>query len=75
MDKNFIDILKASIEEQRKVNRRLFITILVLIFILLFTNVSWLIYESQFSACTDSTELYAEDSGLNVYGDNNDIKE
>ena len=74
MDKDFIDILKASIEEQRKVNRRLFITILVLVFILLFTNISWLIYESQFSNCTDSTELYAEDSGLNVYGDNNDIK-
>ena len=74
MDKDFIDILKASIEEQRKVNRRLFITILVLIFILLFTNVSWLIYESQFNDYTDSTELYAEDSGLNVYGDNNDIK-
>lgn len=74
MDKDFIDILKASIEEQRKVNRRLFITILVLIFILLFTNVSWLIYESQFNDYTDSTELYAEDSGLNVYGDNNDIE-
>lgn len=74
MDKDFIDILKASIEEQRKVNRRLFITILVLIFILLFTNISWLIYESQFNAYTDSTELYAEDSGLNVYGDNNDIE-
>ena len=74
MDKDLVDILKASIEEQRKVNRRLFITILVLVFILLFTNISWLIYESQFNTCTDSAELYAEDSGLNVYGDNNDIK-
>lgn len=74
MEKDLIDILKASIEEQRKVNRRLFITILVLIFILLFTNISWLIYESQFCGSTDSTELYAEDSGLNVYGDNNAIK-
>lgn len=74
MDKDLVDILKASIEEQRKVNRRLFITILILVFILLFTNISWLIYESQFNTCADSTELHAEDSGLNVYGDHNDIK-
>lgn len=68
-----IDLLKDTINEQKKTNRRLFVLVLVLIAILLFTNISWLIYEAQFTLNNENAELYAEDSGLNVYGNENNI--
>lgn len=73
MDNCVIDLLKDTINEQKKTNRRLFVLVLVLIAILLFTNISWLIYEAQFTLNNENAELYAEDSGLNVYGNENNI--
>ena len=75
MDNNLLDILRDSLNEQKRINRRMFILILVLVGLLLFTNTSWLIYESQFSDVSSDTEMSADNEGFNVYGNSNDIKE
>ena len=75
MDNNLLDILRDSLNEQKRINRRMFILILVLVGLLLFTNTSWLIYESQFSDVSSETEMSADNEGFNVYGNSNDIKE
>lgn len=75
MDNNLLDILRDSLNEQKRINRRMFILILVLVGLLLFTNTSWLIYESQFSDVASETEMSADNAGFNVYGNSNDIKE
>ena len=73
MDNNLLDILRDSLNEQKRINRRMFILILVLIGLLLFTNTSWLIYESQFNDVASETEMSADNAGFNVYGNSNDI--
>jgi len=71
MENSLMDIFKDTINEQKRVNKRYFIIILVLIALLLFTNASWLLYESQFSDGYNNAELHAEDGELNVEGSNN----
>ena len=75
MDNNLLDILRDSLNEQKRINRRMFILILVLVGLLLFTNTSWLIYESQFNDAASETEMSADNEGFNVYGNSNDIRE
>ena len=75
MDNNLLEILRDSLNEQKRINRRLFILILVLIGLLLFTNTSWLIYESQFNDVASETEMSADNEGFNIYGNSNNIGE
>lgn len=75
MDNNLLEVLRDSLNEQKRINRRLFILILVLIGLLLFTNTSWLIYESQFNDVTSDTEMSADNEGFNIYGNSNNIGE
>lgn len=75
MDNNLLDVLRDSLNEQKRINRRMFILILVLVGLLLFTNTSWLIYESQFSDVASDTEMSADNEGFNIYGNSNNIGE
>lgn len=75
MDNNLLEILRDSLNEQKRINRRMFILILVLVGLLLFTNTSWLIYESQFNDVESETEMSADNEGFNIYGDSNNIGE
>ena len=75
MDNNLLDILRDSLNEQKRINRRMFILILVLVGLLLFTNTSWLIYESQFNDVESETEMSADNEGFNIYGNSNNIGE
>lgn len=75
MDNNLLEILRDSLNEQKRINRRMFILILVLVGLLLFTNTSWLIYESQFNDVESETEMNADNEGFNIYGDSNNIGE
>ena len=57
-----------------RVIKRLWIIILILIFLLLGTNLAWLYYESQFEQVTETTvEQRTDDNGDNSFigGDNN----
>ena len=56
-----------------RVIKRLWITILILIILLLGTNLAWLYYESQFEEVTTTTEVTQDaESGSNSFigGDN-----
>ena len=75
MDNNLLDVLRDSLNEQKRINRRMFILILVLVGLLLFTNTSWLIYESQFNDVASETEMSADNEGFNIYGNSNNIGE
>lgn len=75
MDNNLLEILRDSLNEQKRINRRMFILILVLVGLLLFTNTSWLIYESQFNDVESETEMSADNEGFNIYGNSNNLGE
>lgn len=81
MDENLVEILKDTIAMQKQTNKRLFITIFVLIAVIIITNVAWLVYESQYETITD-TSIYeeyddisqqADTGGNNIVGGNNSV--
>lgn len=73
MDNELVNILKDTIAMQKQNNKRMFVIVIILILMLVITNIGWLIYESQFETVSDSTSMYSEDNGTNVYGSNNSI--
>lgn len=73
MDNELFNILKDTIAMQKHTNKRMFIIIIVLILMLVGTNVGWFIYESQFEVVSDTTSMYSQDNGTNVYGNNNSV--
>lgn len=73
MDNELFNILKDTIAMQKQTNKRMFIIIVVLILMLVGTNVGWFIYESQFEVVSDTTSMYSQDNGTNVYGNNNSV--
>lgn len=73
MDNELFNILKDTIAMQKQTNKRMFIIIIVLILMLVGTNVGWFIYESQFEVVSDTTSMYSQDNGTNVYGNNNSV--
>lgn len=73
MDNELFNILKNTIAMQKQTNKRMFIIIIVLILMLVGTNVGWFIYESQFEVVSDTTSMYSQDNGTNVYGNNNSV--
>ena len=73
MDNELFNILKDTIAMQKQTNKRMFIIIIVLILMLVGTNVGWFIYESQFEVVSDTTSMYSQDKGTNVYGNNNSV--
>lgn len=70
-DSAAFEVVAAFLE---RANRRLWITILVLIGLLLATNIGWLVYESQFEV-VESWEITQEnENGYNNYiGNDGDI--
>ena len=67
-------VLESVICRFDRVIKRLWIIILILVFLLLGTNLAWLYYESQFEQVTETTvEQRADDESDNSFigGDNN----
>ena len=59
---------ESALTRADKTNKRLWILNIILVALLLITNISWIIYESQFSV-TESTTIEAEQEGdVNIVG-------
>ena len=63
-------VFESTNSRFERVIKRLWITILILIFLLLGTNLAWLYYESQFEQVTETTTV-TQDTGQG--GDNSYI--
>lgn len=55
-NKPLIDILKGTIEEQKRINRRNYILLVILVIVLLGTNSGWLVYEYKMADVSAKTE-------------------
>ena len=67
---------QGTIATMERVNKRLWITLIILIFLLVGSNIGWLVYESQFEEVTTTEEVIvdAEDDGIaNYIGNDGDI--
>lgn len=57
---------QGIIATMERVNKRLWITLIILIFLLVGSNIGWLVYESQFEEVTESYEISQDaESGNN----------
>lgn len=71
-------VFESTIARFDRVIKRLWISILVLVFLLVGTNIGWLYYESQFDTVEETTqtvEKSTKDGGDNSFigGDNNGV--
>ena len=57
---------EGTMSRFERINRRLWITIILLVVLLVGTNIAWLIYESQFEGYTITAEQDGE--GINIVG-------
>lgn len=67
---------QGIVATMERVNKRLWITLVILIFLLVGSNIGWLVYESQFEEVTTTEEVIvdAEDDGMaNYIGNDGDI--
>lgn len=68
-------VFESTICRFDRVIKRLWITILILVFLLLGTNLAWLYYESQFEQVTETTTVEQDADGESnnsfIGGDNN----
>lgn len=55
-DKPLIGILKGTIEEQKRINKRNFLLIILLVVMLILTNTGWFIYEYKMADVSAKTE-------------------
>lgn len=56
-----------------RVIKRLWITVIVVVCLLLVSNAGWLIYESQFETLEYSYDYQQDGQGTNIIGDGNDV--
>lgn len=65
---------EATMSRFERINRRLWIAVILLIILLVGSNISWLIYESQFERYEETTITQENTDGYNNYiGNNGDI--
>ncbi len=67
---------QGIVATMERVNKRLWITLVILVFLLVGSNIGWLVYESQFEevATTEEVIVDAEDDGIaNYIGNDGDI--
>lgn len=67
---------QGIVATMERVNKRLWITLVILVFLLVGSNIGWLVYESQFeeAATTEEVIVDAEDDGIaNYIGNDGDI--
>ena len=57
---------ESAMARMERTNRRLWITIILLIFMLVATNSAWIWYESQFADIVTTIEAEQDGSGLNI---------
>lgn len=71
-NKPLVNILKCAILEQRRVNRRNFVLIVILLMMLIGTNSAWLVYEYKMADASSSTEsVLVQDAGSSSNNENN----
>ena len=61
---------EGAMSRMERVNKRLIAIIVLLIFLLVGSNIAWLVYESQFEPCYSSCDIDAEQDGdgVNIVG-------
>ena len=60
---------EASMSRFERINRRLWIAVILLIVLLVGSNISWLVYESQFERYEETTIDATQDGeGVNIIG-------
>lgn len=65
---------EASMSRFERINRRLWIAVILLIILLVGSNISWLVYESQFERYEETTVTQENTDGNNNYiGNDGDI--
>ena len=55
---------EATVTRLERINTRLWIVVLILIFALIASNLAWIIYEKQFEAIESDTIIDCEQSGV-----------
>lgn len=58
---------EASMSRFERINKRLWIAVILLIVLLVGSNISWLIYEAQFERYTE-TSVTQDGEGVNIVG-------
>lgn len=63
---------EATMSRFERINRRLWIAVILLIILLVGSNIAWLIYESQFERYEETTIDATQDGkGINIIGGGN----
>lgn len=55
-DKPLVDILKGTIEEQKRINKRNFLLLVILMLMLIITNGCWFVYEYKMADVSAKAE-------------------
>lgn len=62
-------VFESACTRLERTNKRLWITCIILISLLLFTNIGWIYYESQFETFEETTiEAEQDGEGVNIIG-------
>lgn len=65
---------QGIVATMERVNKRLWITLVILVFFLVGSNIGWLVYESQFEeVTTEEIVVDGEDGVANYIGNDGDI--
>lgn len=64
---------ESSMARMERQIKRLWIALLVVIFMLFASNAGWLIYESQFETFEYSYDYQQDGQGTNIIGNGNDV--
>ena len=59
---------EAAMSRFDRLNRRLWIAVILLIVLLVGSNIAWLVYESQFQVYETSIEATQDGEGVNIVG-------
>ena len=64
---------EGAMSRFERINRRLWITIILLVVLLVSTNIAWLLYESQFEAYETTVTQESDPGNNNFIGNDGDI--
>ena len=59
---------EAAMSRFDRINKRLWIAVILLIVLLVGSNIAWLVYESQFQVYETSIEATQDGEGVNIVG-------
>lgn len=66
-------VYESSEARHERIEKRLIIALIISVALLFVTNVSWLVYNSQYDYSDETVELKADEGNANYVGKNGDI--